>query len=119
MEYVKQPNISGINARSLSVNKIQELGKEKYIEEHIKNNWHSFFLQKNDDFRDEREYRIMIYEEMNEYFNLPIHNCLVGVIVGDRFPDVYCGIIKKIADEEQIECFKLKWHNGQPRLSEL
>ena len=35
MDYVKHPNISGINTSSLNGNKIQELGTSKYIKKHI------------------------------------------------------------------------------------
>jgi len=88
----------------------------------IKDNIKCIFFEKHIDYKDEQEYRIVIYDKSNEFIKIPFSNSICGLIVGDKFPSVYNDIIEKYCQPnnscKEIKLIKLKWGNGLPFIVE-
>ena len=46
-------------------------------------------------------------------FKFDALECLIGIIVGDRFHKTYYPLIRYIIEEKNIECRKLHWEKGE------
>lgn len=111
------------NAYEISELEIKEKGIKEFIKDHVKKYRSMFFFRKLTDYKDELEYRYVIYNENKgiEYIN--IGNALCGIIVGDRFPRVYECSVQNYADrlyKGRVQCERLDWYTkGNPFLRRL
>jgi len=91
----------------------------EYIKKHIAKNHQEMFLMKHIDYRDEDECRIIIVDsEIHDVF-VNISDAIIGVIVGDRFPEIYEQTVIKLCRENGIDCYRYKFKEFQPTLSRL
>jgi len=117
---VKYINFSpdSIHSRTLDGDKLQNTNTTEYVKQHIERNYKSIFFEKNEDYRDEDEYRFVVYNDLEDYIYLPIDDCIKGLILGERFPDIYGELVLSFSNQLNIECRRIKWHNGKPYLSD-
>ena len=69
------------------------------IMKHLNINYKYLFFKKHWDYRDEAEYRIIVYDIDSKYEYLDISDCLVGFILGYRFPVIYLPIVESVESE--------------------
>ena len=104
-------------AINLDGNAMQNRGVKNYCLEHVKNHNKIFFFTKNPDYKDENEFRIVVYSNTEEAeLYVDIADSLVGIIIGDRFPDGYLPSLKYIAEKLNVKCRRLYWYHGKPHL---
>lgn len=96
----------------IEINNLKSKGVEKYCENLINIQQKKIFFTKDIDYKDESEYRIVFLSEDEEFFFIDITSCLKGVIVGDKFSEVYHSLLKQIANERKIEIRKLTYTQG-------
>ena len=101
---------------TLNTNLLPSEGTEKYCRNHVRNNLESFFFTKNLDYRDESEYRYVIFEPEKVYLYFDIEPILKYVIIGDKTPKIYYPIIKELCSNLNIECRRVEWSKGEPNL---
>ena len=87
------------------------------LEDHATNYVEENLYQKHIDYRDEAEYRTVIFNQEVEY--LGISSSIKGVIVGDKTSSVYFPLIKKLCDNLGIESLKVRWDSGKWNLLPL
>lgn len=86
--------------------------------EHIKKHNKELFFQKDPDYRDENEYRIVvcraneIFSDL-QYIEIQANKFIKGIILGDRFPNVYKPTVEKLCDKLQIEYKKFHWEKRE------
>lgn len=107
-----------IHSRTLNGDELQTKITTEYVKQHIQKYYKNIFFEKNEDYRDEDEYRFVVYNNTEDYIYLPIDKCIKGLILGERFPNIYSDLIIDFSNQLRIECKRLKWHNGKPYLSE-
>jgi hypothetical protein len=89
------------------------------IEQVITKNARERFFTKRKDWESEQEYRFLFVPKdpdaapPHEYIG--IHEALVAICVGHRFPVGLRPCIEAICDREKINAFKMKYINGVPR----
>ncbi|HPE10614.1 MAG TPA: DUF2971 domain-containing protein [Saprospiraceae bacterium] len=100
------------NALIFNGNDLVNKGVEQSIDEHLSRHSSSIFFTKDIDYCNESEYRIVICEaDANEgYFDLGISDALKGIILGDRFNEVYIPSVTSVSHGYPIR--KLKWNKG-------
>ncbi|MCH8010941.1 MAG: DUF2971 domain-containing protein [Candidatus Marinimicrobia bacterium] len=117
-DYVKYSPSERIRmvAYTINVSRLKQKGVENYCKNHVLKHINDFFFTKHVDYRDENEYRVVIYdpEKIYEYFY--INSIIKGVIAGDRTPKVYLPIIEKQCEALNIECRRIEWDRGKPHL---
>ena len=74
-----------ILSRCVFLDRVSQIGALAELQRMIKNNWEDFFFFKHSDWKDEREYRIAVFDESNEILKLPIEGALMEIVLG---PDV-------------------------------
>jgi len=100
---------------SLQYNQIKELSSEGLF---IKNSKHYIFT-KLEDYKDEHEYRIaLVIEDIDEddAFYIEYKDAIAGIILGEKFNNVYLVKVKKITKEKNIMLYKMNWYNGKPSI---
>ena len=91
---------------------------KKYFNEKLK----SIFYAKHNDYKDEEEYRILIFNLQGkplygQTFN--IMNSLTGIFLGDSFPSVYFESVYSLSEKLSVPVFKLSWLNSRYAIKKL
>ncbi|MGL1888661.1 MAG: DUF2971 domain-containing protein [Reichenbachiella sp.] len=92
---------------------------EKSFVETIEERSVGYLFNKLNDFRDEQEFRIAIYDDeiakKNEAY-LSIKKSLIGIVVGCNYHDNYKSILKTHQKNNNIDLFKIKWNTPSPKV---
>lgn len=101
------------NAVTINGNDLADQSEEIISIRHIINNSQNMFFCKNIDYRDESEYRLFILDDKSdsEYKYISISTMLKGIVLGERFCDVYIPSIKEL--KLDVPVAKLHWDNGR------
>jgi hypothetical protein len=89
-----------------------------YIREHS----NKLFFMKQDDYRDENEYRfIVIDKKIRNGIDvvIPLENILKAVIVGDKFNKAYNPCLEQICVSMNTAILKLKWYSNRFLLEKI
>lgn len=89
---------------------------EQYCIDFIKKHSHELLFVKNPDYRDENEYRCLVHSQSEDDLFIEIQDSLIGVIIGDRFPDGLLPSLKYQLDRLEVRCKRATWYNGRPVL---
>ena len=95
-------------------NEIKPSSLESSLESFLEKNYVEVFFTKCNDYCDEAEFRLLkrIKEKEKIVEYIDIKNCLKGIIVGDRFDNIYLPILK----EKEIEFRKCYYDSDEGRL---
>ncbi|MFC1785566.1 DUF2971 domain-containing protein [Candidatus Neomarinimicrobiota bacterium] len=107
------------NALSLSISQINNSDLDTFCLRHIKSHIDKFFFTKHLDYRDEAEYRVVIYDNNNDYKYFDLSTFIKCVIIGERMPKVYYPLIKNLCDKTNTECRRVEYSNGKLSLLNL
>lgn len=99
----------------LDGNQLVKDGVEGYCYNHIKRHSGTLFFTKNIDYRDESEYRVVVFDPNHNYEFININKSIKGVIAGDRTPEVYFPLILQLSERYGIECRRAYWERGLGR----
>jgi hypothetical protein len=102
---------------TISIEDINRLGISSAVDAHIARHWKQLFFSKARDWEQEREYRWLVREEADNDFHVDIRNSLVGVALGDRFPDTGKATVGRFAEAYGISIAVMNWQNGLPQPS--
>jgi hypothetical protein len=83
---------------------------------YVMDNFELFFFHKHIDYRDEGEFRVVVFDPNKELEYLDICASLKGVIVGDRIHDPYVHLIKQMCKDINIECLRAHWSISSPHM---
>ena len=84
------------------------------VDSFIRENVDRLFFTKLLDWRDEKEYRAMIYDERTSPVFAAIGSCLKGIVLGPEFPPVYYPIAKEFGRRYAVDIGVLNWMAGSP-----
>ncbi len=106
-------NDSIYRASVINGNNLNDYPINEAIDKHLSQHYDQIFFSKNIDYRDESEYRIVIIDrdELTDYKVFDYDESLKGVIIGDKFPDVYLPSLLEYKDN--LELIKLTWLDGK------
>jgi len=114
-----QKDIMAWEATTFDGNRLNKDGAEDYSIKHIMENSEELFYRKHIDYRDEAEYRTVVFGPHRTLDYLDISSSIKGVIAGDRTPEAYFPLIKQLCGELQIESRRLFWDKGGSSLLSL
>ncbi len=92
-------------------NKIEECAS-KYVTD----NFEYFFFRKHIDYKDEAEYRMVVFDPDTKLEYFDISKSLRGVIVGDRIHDTYIPLINHMCENLNIEFRQAYWSTSDPHM---
>ncbi len=116
--YVKYSSAERIsmNAFTLDGNRLVKEGAESYCQGHVLEHINDFFFTKHIDYRDESEYRAVVYDPEKKSEFLDINSILMGVVAGDRTPEAYFPLLEELCTGLSIQCRRVYWDRGEPHL---
>jgi hypothetical protein len=116
--YVQYSQKEGIDLKAITMdgNKLKTKGVEEYSYNHVIENSEEFFFRKHIDYRDEAEYRLVVFDPDNNLEYLDVSSLIKCVIVGDRTPKVYIPLINQMCTYLNIESRKAYWDKGKSHL---
>ena len=116
--YIKYTQKRGIAPRAITLdgNRLVNEGLENYSKNHILENSEELFFRKHADYRDETEYRVLVFDPENNLEYIDISSSIKGIIVGDRTPKVYFPLVDQLCEKLHIESRQAHWVKGTPYL---
>lgn len=110
--YGEDVNYKEIKSESLNIDD-NNLTSNEIVLNNVKKYYKNIFFQKDLDYQDENEFRIVLIkkdlEESSQEHFIDISNSLKLIILGDKFPEVYLPTIKNLSIKLNIEFKKLHW----------
>lgn len=89
---------------------------ENIIRKHIDKYASTLFFSKNRDWKDETEYRYVLYSEDSEPQFIAINSSLKGIVLGVDFPKAYYPVITYFKEKYLLEVRCMSWDNGIPHI---
>ncbi len=84
-------------------------GVEQYSRNHVIENSEEFFYRKHIDYRDEAEYRAVVFDPDGKLEYLDISSSIKGVIAGCETSEVYFPLIDQLSEQLEIEARHVYW----------
>lgn len=98
----------------VDVDALETLGRVRYVTEHLQTHHKPLFFEKLSDWRDEREWRIVVFADADSDLFAPIDDALIGVIHGTEIDPAIADELATLAPTESFEHMRLLWKNGAP-----
>jgi hypothetical protein len=98
----------------INLDVLESLGREAYADRHLKTHYQRLFFEKMNDWRDESEWRWVVFGNANTDLHLDITGCVAGVMFGENTEEK---VIQDIMDKTEswgIRYMGLKWKNCSP-----
>jgi hypothetical protein len=103
-------------ALMIYVDEINRLGFDGAVQAHVSRHWKELFFLKSRDWEQEREYRWLVGGKRDEDFYIDIQNSLVGIALGDLFPDDLKDEVGQFSrSNPAISVAIMRWQNGVPQ----
>jgi len=109
------PNFSKLNELSIFVDELNHVGIDQYVANHVAKYWRELYFVKIRDWDQEREFRWLISGDGGEDFYVDIKHSLVGILMGDRFPDDRKSVVGSYALDNNLGVALMDWKNGFPQ----
>ncbi len=94
--------------------------REYYINTHVKNNRNEMFFSKNEDWKDENEYRyLLITDNKKRDYYINISSSIEAVFCGIYFRDVYKESLLQYTRYLNIDVYKLSLEDGLPSVNKV
>ena len=114
--YLDQP-VDWDGALGVEVSDYRARGPVAIADECIRANIAGFFLRKNTDWVSEQEYRTLIIATGEDYVDVPLRECLSGVMVGAHYPDPELRVLRYRLSQlglDDLDVAKCAWQRGAP-----
>ena len=115
VQYSQQERIVW-SAITLNGNRLESEGVEEYSFNHVIENSEELFFRKHIDYRDEAEFRVVVFDPNKKLEYLDINSSIKCVIVGDRTPEAYIPFINQMCADLNIESRRARWDRGKSHL---
>ena len=115
IQYSHQERIA-LSAITLNGNRLESEGVEEYSFNHVIENSEELFFRKHIDYRDETEFRVVVFDPNKKLEYLDINSSIKCIIVGDRTPEAYIPLINQMCADLNIESRRARWDRGKSHL---
>jgi hypothetical protein len=114
--YRDAPLLTGIehHAFNIDVDLYESLGPSAYLRSHLQRHGQTLFFEKLNDWRDEHEWRIVVFSDSTEDLYLQVQDSLVAVVHGDATDPDTSEVLMELTKQTKIEHLGLSWKNGAP-----
>lgn len=115
VHYSQQDRIDW-RAITLNGNRLENEGVEEYSYNHVMENSEELFFRKHIDYRDEAEFRVVVFDPDKKLEYLDVSSLIKCVIVGDRILEAYIPLINQMCTDLNIESRRAYWDRGKYHL---
>ena len=99
---------------TINVDYLEAVGREAYVEAHLRTYFQRLFFEKMTDWRDESEWRYVVFTHTEDKLYLDIKNSLAGIIFGTNTKEIIIQSIMELTESWGIRYMGLKWKNCSP-----
>jgi Protein of unknown function (DUF2971) len=116
MQYVDRDVIRRMDetAYTINIDYLERMGKTEYVKWHLLAYYKRLFFEKMTDWRDEREFRWMIFGSQTDDLYVKFEDALVGIVFGEESDESEVSEIMKMTSDMSIHYTGLKWKNCSP-----
>ncbi|ACT59037.1 DUF2971 domain-containing protein [Hirschia baltica] len=107
-------NIARQNAFTIDGTEYRNLSRYDYAQYHVEKHYRELLFTKHLDWRDENEYRIMLYGQSKDPIFVPFFDALKYVVLGSKCEGQTREKIVDFCCSTSINAAYLKWKNGYP-----
>ena len=118
VEYDDHP-AEGVRAATMSINDLENYGIEEAVNKHIQANWKELFFLKSLDWRDEMEYRYVVFTGNLEDEFLVLADSLIGIVLGDDLDNNLVEKFEAIASPERNPASPYALEKWQTAIEEI
>ena len=98
----------------INVDRLDKVGMEAYTLDHLMSHYKRLFFEKMMDWRDETEWRCVIFSETIDEVYIDIQDSLTGIIFGDCTEEKDIKAIMDMSKSLDLKYIGLKWKNCSP-----
>jgi Protein of unknown function (DUF2971) len=98
----------------IDVDALESLGKTAYVNMHMRKHYGRLFFEKMLDWRDEAEWRVVVFLDSEKELYLRLEDSLVGIMFGENTGEEMTQHIMALTSSWNIEYMGLKWKNSTP-----
>lgn len=117
VRYVDPPvirTLGGPQPFQVNVDVLDELGRDAYAKLHLSTYLEPLFFEKMNDWRDEREFRWVVFGAPDGELFVPFEDALVAIMFGDSTSDKMTQDIIDLTEPMNLSYMGLKWRNSGP-----
>lgn len=116
VKYVDRSIVRNLDDQQYMINLdvMESVGRDAYVDLHLKTHYQRLFFEKMNDWRDESEWRWVVFGDANADLYLNISGCVAGIMFGENTEEK---VIQSIMDQTEswgIRYMGLKWKNCSP-----
>lgn len=102
---------------ALNYSEIKHMGIKDFVERHLTTYNKELFFEKLTDWKDECEYRWVLFsKESNQFEYVKFADSLVAIVLGIDFPPVYESILEIYSKKFNVHVVRMNWYNGVPTI---
>lgn len=98
----------------INVDVLESLGKTAYVNMHMRRHYGPLFFEKMLDWRDEAEWRVVVFSNSEQLQYLRLEDSLVGIMFGENTGEAMTQLIMELTQSWNIEYMGLSWKNSTP-----
>ncbi len=116
VEYVNRDVIPRLEdtAYTINIDYLGRMGRAEYVKWHLSAYFKRLFFEKMTDWRDEREFRWVIFGGQNNDQYLKFEDALVGIVLGEDTDQSAINEIMTMTSDMRLRYIGLKWKNCSP-----
>ncbi len=111
-----QPDDDSGEALCVDGNRAEAEGVEEHARNHVVEHCEELFFRKHIDYRDEAEFKVVVFDPDKKLEYLDVSSLIKCVIVGERTPEAYIPLVDQMCSELSIEFRIASWTLRQPSL---
>ncbi|KCZ62138.1 hypothetical protein L53_12900 [Hyphomonas sp. L-53-1-40] len=113
------PSLGPTDPFAISKDNFNRQGFSQAADRHFDTHWRGLFFEKNADWESEREYRILVRNEVEHDAALfvSIEAALVGVVYGEKIARGHLATIARNLLDTDIQLAEARWQNGIPQIT--
>lgn len=99
---------------TINLDHLEKVGREAYVKDHLRTHYKRLFFEKMEDWRDESEWRFVVFSKSSKNCYLDYKDSLVGIVFGENASEKDIQDIVDATETWGIRCMGLKWKNCSP-----
>jgi len=116
VSYIDRSVVRDLSAHEymINVDAMEILGREAYVQTHLRAHYKSLFFEKMIDWRDEVEWRWVVFSDREGDLYLDVRDSVAGLIFGENTEEKVVQDLMDLTEGWGLRYMGLKWKNSSP-----
>jgi hypothetical protein len=98
----------------INIDYLETVGRDAYVEAHLRTHYKRLFFEKMEDWKDESEWRCVVFSQNDENLYLNFEDSMVGIMFGENTEEKFVQYIMDATESWGLRYMGLKWKNCSP-----